>query len=426
MATNTIVNNNHIIYHTADWHLGYKSKRVPVKNNNGVLVREQDIRDNIMSIINASITNNINALIIAGDLFDSAIVPLEIIGWTINALKLLENAKIHTYIIAGNHDTPFSSTTYPAFILLQQSFLTSNYIHLYYNDTECVDIPNTNISLILVPHSSLYNNNYSIKDLTQYINTQHNNHKKVYLITHGDTEKTLGSYASEEIHSLVIPSTLINLPVDMVLLGHYHQYEILQETPLTIYSGSPENTVISGPASEKYKVYGKINTNNNTWEPIKLNIRPLIELSIDFTNIDEALITYDVIYDKIIEQVPKVTKNSIVTLKIINIPRNIMKNITRELLTQPIEEKQPLHIAPIKIIYREDIEYNILLNNNTTNQNNTNQDPLIPDNEITNIQPFMEETKQILLQMKNNKKITSKQEKQIYNIIGELIDDYQL
>ena len=94
------------LLHTSDLHLGKKIKNI------SLLEDQEEALSSILSIVK---TNNIDAMILAGDIFDKG-VP------SVNALNLfqtfLENCKksdIPVYIIAGNHDDASRISCYTQF-----------------------------------------------------------------------------------------------------------------------------------------------------------------------------------------------------------------------------------------------------------------------------------------------------------------------
>ena len=94
------------ILHTSDLHLGKKIKNISLL---------EDQEEALSSILSIAKTNNIDAMILAGDIFDKG-VP------SVNALNLfqtfLENCKksdIPVYIIAGNHDDASRLSCYTQF-----------------------------------------------------------------------------------------------------------------------------------------------------------------------------------------------------------------------------------------------------------------------------------------------------------------------
>lgn len=94
------------LLHTSDLHLGKKIKNISLL---------EDQEEALSSILSIAKTNNIDAMILAGDIFDKG-VP------SVNALNLfqtfLENCKksdISVYIIAGNHDDASRLSCYTQF-----------------------------------------------------------------------------------------------------------------------------------------------------------------------------------------------------------------------------------------------------------------------------------------------------------------------
>ncbi len=86
------------ILHTADWHIG--------KFLNGVsLIDEQYYALN--EIINIAAEENVDAIIIAGDIYDRAVPPTEAVDLFNEVLtKLLLEKNMPVLCISGNHDSP--------------------------------------------------------------------------------------------------------------------------------------------------------------------------------------------------------------------------------------------------------------------------------------------------------------------------------
>src|SRR4030042_4704500 len=86
------------ILHTSDWHLGKKLERF------SRLEEQVEVLEEISAI---SEKEKVNAVIIAGDLFDSFNPGVEAIELFYHALKKLTNdGKRPVVAIAGNHDSP--------------------------------------------------------------------------------------------------------------------------------------------------------------------------------------------------------------------------------------------------------------------------------------------------------------------------------
>ncbi len=84
------------LLHTADWHLGKTLKGQP-------LIEDQKfILDEILGIIDEQ---KIDAILIAGDIYDRAVPPVEAVELFNETLNRLAEKNLPTLIIAGNHDS---------------------------------------------------------------------------------------------------------------------------------------------------------------------------------------------------------------------------------------------------------------------------------------------------------------------------------
>jgi exonuclease SbcD len=86
------------ILHTADWHLG---KRL------GSLTRIDEQKTVLSEICEIADSNNVDVVVIAGDIFDTTNPPTEAIELLYSTLKNLSKKGTRPVIvIAGNHDSP--------------------------------------------------------------------------------------------------------------------------------------------------------------------------------------------------------------------------------------------------------------------------------------------------------------------------------
>ena len=84
------------LLHTADWHLGKTFKGQPLIDD------QKFILDEIFHVI---ADEKINALLIAGDIYDRAVPPIDAVDLFDETLNLLAEKNLPTLIIAGNHDS---------------------------------------------------------------------------------------------------------------------------------------------------------------------------------------------------------------------------------------------------------------------------------------------------------------------------------
>lgn len=80
--------------HLADCHLGSW--------------RQQELQDlnfkSFQKAVDMSIQSKVDFILMAGDLFDSAYPPIEILKETFSEFKKIKDAGIPVYLIAGSHD----------------------------------------------------------------------------------------------------------------------------------------------------------------------------------------------------------------------------------------------------------------------------------------------------------------------------------
>ncbi|MCK9581335.1 MAG: DNA repair exonuclease [Methanoregula sp.] len=222
------------LIHIADTHLGLASFS-RLDPDTGMNLREKQIYDNFLRGINDIINAKPDALIHAGDLFDTVKPKTKAYTTVLEALDRLHTAGIPLVIIAGNHSmvktryttSPFEVLTYhPSGIHAAYRF---RYEKIELQDTIFHLIPN----MLRVED---YRKAYDQIELSP-------SHKNV-LVTHGLAtqikDKRLATVAEHELDGTILSETF-----DYIALGHYHRQ--CQITDNAWYSGSTE-----------YLTYGEI------------------------------------------------------------------------------------------------------------------------------------------------------------------------
>lgn len=91
------------LLHTSDWHLG--------RTLHGFSLRQAQA-DAVMAIVATAVERDVDVVVIAGDVFDRAVPPIEALRLLNEALARLDSAGITTVITAGNHDSGDRLATY--------------------------------------------------------------------------------------------------------------------------------------------------------------------------------------------------------------------------------------------------------------------------------------------------------------------------
>ena len=91
------------LLHTSDWHLGRTLHGYSLIDAQRVAVNE---------LVKEAISREVDLFIVAGDVFDRAVPPVEALRILNDAVARLNEASISTVLIAGNHDSGERLSTY--------------------------------------------------------------------------------------------------------------------------------------------------------------------------------------------------------------------------------------------------------------------------------------------------------------------------
>jgi exonuclease SbcD len=233
--------------HTSDWHLGKR------------LFREERLEEQkafLSWLIEQGKNSKADALIIAGDIFDTPIPPTEALESYFSFLKQWHEAlpDSHIFVLAGNHDSGrFLEAPRP---WLQQSniYIVGNidqfstvslkedfHFHLlpYFRNSEFYKI---------AKNLKGFNENrweedeeYPTQLLKQLLKEKIKKGKNILISHHA-----FGPFSSSPSEQSItfsgkntIPTEVYKDSFDYIALGHIHKYQKIGSTPPAYYSGSP-------------------------------------------------------------------------------------------------------------------------------------------------------------------------------------------
>jgi len=307
------------ILHTSDWHLG---KRL----ENFARIEEQ--RDFLLEIEQIADNNNVDAVIIAGDLFDTFSPPIDALELFYKSLKKIsKNGKRPVIAIAGNHDSPDRIAApdplakecgifligYPNTKL--GSIKLDSGVEITKTDNGFIELitPNSNIPLRLL-HTPYAN---SIR-MNQYIDPENEGELRDLLANHW--QELSNKYCDKNGVNILMTHLFVinkdgeqpeepedekpilhvggaqaifteNIPtgINYVALGHLHRKQIVNSNKCPIiYSGSPLSYSFAEAQQEKYVILIESNDNKITTTDIKLNSGKSL-LRKTFDNIAQAV-----------------------------------------------------------------------------------------------------------------------------------------
>jgi exonuclease SbcD len=224
------------ILHTADLHLG---KRV---NEFSMIEDQSHILDQIFNICK---NNDIEVLLIAGDIYDKAIPPIDAINLFNNFLNLLNSINIIVLCISGNHDSSDR-------LNFASDLLESNNIYIvseYQKEIKKISIKD--IDFYLLPFVKYtYLNHYLDKKFSNYqeameyilLNNKIDKNKKNILVAHqfvtvNNQSPVLSDSETKSIGGLDSIDFRVFKDFDYVALGHIHKPQAMGKQNVR-YSGS--------------------------------------------------------------------------------------------------------------------------------------------------------------------------------------------
>ncbi len=254
--------------HFSDSHLGFSDLEI-FDENTKLNVREEDIYSAFAQVIEYAISNKVDFLIHSGDIFHRSTPQNRALVFLTEQLLKLEKAGIPIYIIAGNHDFPKTILTTP----IHGIYNAFNMVKFIFEE-KYLPITTEHANLHFLPH---------VNSEDGYINELNN----ISLLTNGKpnilvTHVSMPSYLLYESGERIMPKEILDKlkHFDYVALGHWHKFRHFSNYGNTYYSGSTERI------SEKEIDYDKFflsveYTTAARVTPIKLNLRPIIEISVE-------------------------------------------------------------------------------------------------------------------------------------------------
>lgn len=195
------------ILHTGDIHLDSPFSRLDTRLAE---IRRNELRAAFTSMMTYVRVNEVDILLIAGDLFDSEFVTRETVGLIIRELK---KCRAEVFIIAGNHDF-----VNPASVYVKEGIFPEN-VHVFTKDTlEKISVDSLGVDVY----------GYSFTSPYMYENPIEGNHvedpeKLNLLLCHADTRSASSKYCP------INDSMIRSFGADYTAMGHVHNAGDLKE-----------------------------------------------------------------------------------------------------------------------------------------------------------------------------------------------------
>jgi exonuclease SbcD len=259
-------------------------------------------------VIDYLINNEVFHLIITGDVFENRRPQASELALFSEKIARLSELKIHTYIVAGNHDIIIDqkATTLDVLDVLK---VYLPYVHIYSDigNVECRDETGA-ISFVFFPFRTKQtlastSNDMAVqrlKDSLQFELNEISDTNPKILVGHFMLQNTILGNAIKDNHpgDVVLPPSMFD-KFDAVIMGHVHPHQIIQKDPLVSYIGSMERKDFGEAKNNKYLLLVEQN-DKLTFTFEKLPVRELHDVVLDqsaeinnvFENIKEYFTNY--------------------------------------------------------------------------------------------------------------------------------------
>lgn len=208
------------ILHCADLHFD-----TPFKELNKQLsdLSKRELLEVFKNIIDLTIKEKVEVLLIAGDVFDNLTVNKSTLLFISKQLERIKD--VHIFISPGNHD-PYNEKSFYNIIKWQDN------VHIFKADMNCKEIKELN----LVVWGAGFNKSYERESLFEVNNLDRD--KINIMVLHGD----ISNSNSKNEYNPIYLDQIEKSNMDYIALGHKHKYsEILRAgKSYYAYSGCPQ------------------------------------------------------------------------------------------------------------------------------------------------------------------------------------------
>lgn len=225
------------VLHCADLHFDTPFKELSKEVSD---TSKNELLEVFKNIIDLAIDENIEVLLIAGDIFDNLTVNKNTLFFISDQIRRIDNIKV--FISPGNHD-PYNEKSFYNMINWPGN------VYIFKGDMEFREVKELN----LIVWGAGFRNNYENETLLRGVNVD--NDKINIMILHGE----IASINSKNEYNPIYINDIYNSNIDYIALGHRHKFSgILKEGMTTYaYSGCPQGRGFD-ESGEKGVIIGEV------------------------------------------------------------------------------------------------------------------------------------------------------------------------
>ena len=258
------------LLHASDIHIGAKFSSFGEK----AAAQRQALLDAFAKIIDLAISEQVQLLLIAGDLFDSNFPSYQSVSFVKDQLKKLDNAGIRAVILPGTHDCLSRDS-----IFKRENF-TAGMAHVFIFDNPeetRKEFPELDLTIFGKPNLS----NKSPDSPLAFLKVRDSESKYKIAMAHGSVQIE-GKAAPDDLP--ISFQDIADSGMDYIALGHWHGAQDFSSGKVKAwYAGSPEITYQEGKGGlgQGYALIVEIGQNGTNVSPIKITDKEIKEINFD-------------------------------------------------------------------------------------------------------------------------------------------------
>ena len=268
------------ILHCADIHFDTPFKELGKKLSE---VSKEELLEVFKKIINIVIDEQVDILLIAGDVFDNFTVNKTTLYFIASQLSRINNTQV--FISPGNHD-PYNSRSFYEIMDWPEN------VYIFKGELEKVDLEDLNLTV----WGAAFNNQYEKKTL--FRNVEIDNSRINLMVIHGEISNNI----SENIYNPIYLEDIKKSGMEYIAVGHRHEFSGIKREGKTFYaySGCPQGRGFD-EIGDKGIIIGDI-----AKDEVHLSFRPICKRKYNTVEIDiSGLDTYEEVCSVILNSFPK-------------------------------------------------------------------------------------------------------------------------
>lgn len=318
------------VLHCADLHFDTPFKELDKEVSD---ISKNELLEVFKNIIDLAIDENVEVLLIAGDVFDNLTVNKNTLFFISDQIKRIKNIKV--FISSGNHD-PYNEKSFYNMINWPEN------VHIFKGDMEFKEVEELN----LIVWGAGFRNNYENETLLKKVNID--NDKINIMLLHGE----ITSINSKNEYNPIYINDIYESNMDYIALGHRHKFSGILRAGMTTYaySGCPQGRGFD-EEGEKGVIVGDVYKGGTDLRFFPVYKREYITREVDITN------TYN--HDEVVHKIVSELYDEEIDN---NFYKIILKgeikeyfNLNEKLLIEKLKDK----FYYIKIINNTSIEVNL-------------------------------------------------------------------